>query len=253
MPRCWRAPAAGVLAEMRDERLVGLRNRHLGQRCVIVANGPSLNRMALGALRGEHVIGLNKIHLGLPRLGFYPRYLVAVNRTVIAQAAAAFGALNCVRFLGAQAALAAGLRPSALTHLVDTARPPARFSTDISLGMHEGWTVTHAALQVAYHLGYADVVLIGLDHRYRFDGLPNESHVLEGPDPNHFSEQYFGFGQRWDNPDLAESEVSYRAALEAFAADGRRVRDATVDGACTVFPKVDFNSLFPGPGRAEFP
>ena len=230
---------------MRDERLAALRDRHHGQRCFIVANGPSLNSMSLGVLRGEHVIGLNKIHLGLPRLGFYPRYVVAVNRTVIEQAAEALSALNCIRFLGAQAALAAGLQPTALTYLVDTSRPPARFCTDIALGLHEGWTVTHAALQVAYHLGYADVVLIGLDHRYRFDGSPNEARVLDGPDPNHFSEKYFGFGQRWDNPDLVESEVSYRTALQAFEAAGRRVRDATVDGACTVFPKVEFRSLFP--------
>jgi hypothetical protein len=225
-------------------RLQALRDRHRGQRCVIVANGPSLNRMCLAGLRHEHVIGMNKIFLGMRRFGFYPRYLVAVNPTVVQQSRAEIREMNCVKFIGARAARASGLDEDALTYIVDTDSPPARFSTDLSLGLHEGWTVTHAALQVAYHLGFADVVLIGLDHRYRFEGRPNESRRLEGADPNHFSEQYFGFGQNWDNPDLAESEASYRQALAAFVADGRRVRDATVDGACTVFPKADFEQIF---------
>lgn len=60
-----------------------LRDRHRGERCVIVANGPSLNRMALGFLRRESVIGMNKIFLGLPTFGFYPRYYAAVNPKVV--------------------------------------------------------------------------------------------------------------------------------------------------------------------------
>ena len=224
-------------------RLAWLKDRHCGQRCVIVANGPSLNRMDLRFLRHEHVIGMNKIHLGFATLGIYPRYYVVVNPKVAEQSAADIRALNCVRFVGARAARAAGLQDDALTHVVQTESPPARFSTDLSAGVHEGWTVTHVALQVAYHLGYTDTVLIGLDHRYSYQGPPNAEATLQGPDPNHFSDRYFGYGQRWDNPDLAQSEVSYRAALAAHQRDGRRVRDATVDGACTVFPKLDYRAL----------
>lgn len=136
------------------------------------------------------------------------------------------------------------MQEDALTHVVDVDRPPARFSTDLALGVHEGWTVTHVALQLAYFLGFSDVVLIGLDHRYSFEGRPNEARTLQGADTNHFSDRYFGYGQTWDNPDLERSEESYRAALEAFRRDGRRVRDATVDGACTVFPKADHREIF---------
>jgi len=225
-------------------RLDGLRDRHRGQRCVIVANGPSLNRMDLGFLRHEHVIGMNKIFLGFEKFGFYPRYYLAINPKVVQQALPQICALNCVKFIGLRAAREAGLEENALTHLVDTDNPPARFSTDLSRGMHEGWTVTHAALQAAYHLGFAEVVLIGMDHRYDFEGKPNEERRMTGADPNHFSEHYFGHGQTWDNPDLQQSETSYRSALEAFQRDGRRVLDATLDGACTIFPKADHRQLF---------
>jgi hypothetical protein len=225
-------------------RLKAMRHRHRGQRCVIVANGPSLNRMTLGFLRAEQVIGMNKIFLGLEDFGFYPRYYVAINPKVLRQSGAEIRALNCVRFLGARAARAVGLEEDALTHHVDTDYISTRFSSDLSLGLHEGFTVTHAALQVAYHLGYEEVVLIGMDHRYAFQGAPNEARVMQGADPNHFSDRYFGYGLIWDNPDLQQSEISYQAALEAFRRDGRRVLDATVDGACTVFPKIDYRAHF---------
>jgi hypothetical protein len=224
-------------------RLGWLRNRHQGERCVLVANGPSLNQMNLDFLRRETVIGLNKITLGLQRFGFYPRYYVAVNPKVLQQAGPEIRALNCVKFLG-EHAQSAGLVEDALTYVVRPAQRELGFSTDLAQGMLEGWTVTFAALQVAYHLGFDEVALIGLDHRYRFEGLPNETRVMHGPDPNHFSDQYFAAGQAWDNPDLARSEQSYRRALEAFERAGRRVLDATLGGACTVFPKVDYKTIF---------
>jgi hypothetical protein len=220
-------------------RLSRLAGRHAGERCVLVANGPSLNRMDLSGLRRELTIGLNKIFLGLDRFGFYPRYYVAVNETVLRQSADRIRALNCVKFLAARAA------EDGLTYLVRSTGDVPRFSRDLDQGLHEGWTVTYAALQVAWHLGFSEVVLIGLDHRYAFEGQPNESRVLAGPDSNHFDPGYFGHGQRWDNPDLARSEESFRIARQVFEGDGRRILDATPDGACTVFPKVRWPDLLP--------
>lgn len=54
----------------RDSRLARLRGRHEGERVVLVANGPSLNRMDLRFLQRETTIGLNKIYLGLRRFRF---------------------------------------------------------------------------------------------------------------------------------------------------------------------------------------
>lgn len=225
-----------------------LRHRHLGQSAVLIANGPSLARMDLTFLHGRTVIGLNKIFLGFKTFGFYPQYYVAVNPTVIEQSAAAIRELDCVRFLGSRGAR--GLfTPDALTHILNTDTPPERFCQDIAQGVHEGGTVTYAALQVAYYLGFAEIIIIGMDHRYTFAGAPNAPAVLAGPDPNHFCADYFGHGQRWDNPDLAHSEASYRLARQIYEADGRRILDATLDGACDIFEKIDWRALRPVPAR----
>ncbi|MEJ2125840.1 MAG: hypothetical protein P8Y47_13870 [Alphaproteobacteria bacterium] len=93
-------------------------------------------------------------------------------------------------------------------------------------------------------MGFKEVVIIGMDHHYEYSGAPNEAHFLEGADTNHFSPDYFGGGQTWDNPDLAHSKESYRIARAEFEKDGRRIIDATLDGACTIFEKADYRTLF---------
>ncbi|SER05602.1 6-hydroxymethylpterin diphosphokinase MptE-like protein [Thalassovita taeanensis] len=221
--------------------LLRFHDQHRGQRCVIVCNGPSLNQMDLGFLKNEIVFGLNKIYLGLERFGFYPRYMVAVNRKVIEQSADQYREMKCVKFVSDRGA---DLLPrDALTYHIRSKGMTGRFYRDITEGVREGHTVTHAALQLAYFMGFSNVVIIGMDHHFPQSGTPNAELRMQGDDPNHFSPDYFR-GHKWDAPNLEESEVSYRAAQEVFAADGRQITDATLGGHCQVFPKVDYRTFF---------
>jgi hypothetical protein len=108
----------------------------------------------------------------------------------------------------------------------------------------EGATVTNVALQLAFYMGFQQVVLVGVDHSFTSRGAPNQTVVSEGDDPDHFSPDYFGKGFHWQLPDLETSEVGYSLAQRAFRRAGRQVLDATVGGKLQIFPKVDYNSLF---------
>ena len=218
-----------------------LRDRHKGQRLVIVANGPSLNKMDLTFLKHETTLGMNKIHLGFAKFHFYPRYYVAVNDKVLVQAVDDIKAMTSVKFLSHRSAQL--FAEDALTYLLK-AKHSGGFCHDITQGVREGGTVTFVALQIAYYLGFNEVVLIGLDHRYKYQGRPNETTVWQGPDMNHFDPHYFGYGQTWDNPDLQKAEASYQLAKEEYERANRKILDATLGGACTVFDKVDYLELF---------
>lgn len=218
------------------------KNRHLGERCVIVCNGPSLNKMDLSFLKNEICFGLNKIYLGFRTFNFYPKYYVAVNEKVLRQSELEIKKLTCVKFLSNRCADIFNSNP--LTHIVNTLNPPARFSKDISQGLEEGWTVTFAALQIAFYLGFKEVVIIGMDHNFTYNGKPNEESKMEGNDPNHFHKDYFADGVKWDNPDLFNSEESYRIANEVFQGDGRNIIDATLNGRCNVFQKRSYKDIF---------
>jgi hypothetical protein len=118
------------------------------------------------------------------------------------------------------------------------------FSKDPARRIWEGSTVTYVAMQLAYYMGFKQVILIGVDHFFVTQGEPNKEVVSPGDDPNHFAPDYFGKGFRWQLADLENAEKAYRLAQECFEQDGREILDATVGGKLQVFPKVDYRTLF---------
>ena len=213
---------------------------------MIIGNGPSLNAMDLSVLRDTPTFGLNRANLLFDRLGGPTTYLVSVNRYVIEQSGAELLAAPVPKFLSWRHRR---LLPTVSDDVVyiRTVRRPG-FSTDIAgRGLWEGGTVTYVAMQLAYHLGFRDLVLIGVDHSFTTSGPAHQLVTSVGDDPNHFDPSYFGAGYRWQLPDLEMSEEAYKLARSAFEAAGGSIVDATVGGKLTIFPKVDFGSLFPRP------
>ncbi len=227
------------------QRLAALHNAHRGERCFILGNGPSLKRTDLSRLRQETTFGLNRIYLAFPQMDFTTTYYVAINHLVIEQCADDIQALSMPKFLpwGSRRHLGEPQGDTIFLDLVCRQRRPG-FSRDARRPMWAGATVTFAALQLAYHMGFRQVILIGVDHSFASKGPAGKTVVSEGDDPNHFDPRYFGKGFRWQLPDLETSEIAYRLAREAFERDGREVLDATIGGQLTIFPKVDYESLF---------
>ncbi len=223
-------------------RLGALRDIHKGERCFIIGNGPSLRQTDLTKLRGETTIGLNRIFLAFDELGFETSYLVSVNDLVIEQSSLELQALGMPRFFSWRSHR--HIQPDQDMYFLYTTYTGPRFARDVRGRLWEGATVTYVALQLAFFLGFKTVILIGVDHNFVTKGKPNETVVSQGDDPNHFHPGYFGKGFRWQLPDLETSERAYRMARTAYEDAGRIVLDATVDGKLTVFPKVDYLSLF---------
>jgi len=119
-----------------------------------------------------------------------------------------------------------------------------KFSTDVRGRVWEGATVTNVCLQLAFHMGFEQVILIGVDHSFAAKGKPNTTVVSNGDDLSHFDTRYFGKGFRWQLPDLDASEQGYWMARQAYDTAGRTVVDATIDGHLKVFPKVAFDTLW---------
>jgi hypothetical protein len=139
------------------------------------------------------------------------------------------------------------VQPSDDTIFLFTTYTGPKFSRDAGGRIWEGATVTYVTLQLAYFMGFDQVVLIGVDHNFTTKGQPNTTITSQGDDPDHFNAAYFGKGFRWQLPDLETSEFAYRLARNAYEQAGRQVLDATVGGKLTVFPKVDYDTLFKQP------
>lgn len=228
-------------------RLRALKNIHAGKRAFIIGNGPSLRQTDLGKLRDEFTFGLNRIYLMFPELGFSATYLVSINDLVMEQCAHEMAALTMPRFFAWRSRRHfEPLKPTAenLPTFLYTSYTGPRFASDVCGRVWEGATVTNVALQLAFHMGFAQVILIGVDHNFATKGQANQTIVSEGDDPNHFAPNYFGKGFRWQLPDLETSEIGYALARQAYEHSGREVLDATIGGKLTIFPKVDYNALF---------
>ncbi len=180
-------------------------------------------------------MGLNRVHLLRERFGFLPSCCVAMD--VVSQ----------IRYIGLDLeALAipkfvnwAGRRyvTQEATYFLRSLFAP-HFSTDIARGVYGGHSVTFAALQVVFHLGFSRVILVGKDHSYAIQGIPCTPIVSDGEEKNHFASGYYESGQIWRIPDYKGEEFAYSMAKEAFERAGREVLDATVGGHLDIFRKV---------------
>jgi hypothetical protein len=237
-------PAATFHPWRRDSvrRLAELRDRHRGQRCFIIGNGPSLKQTDLSRLKNEFTLGQNRIYLAFPDMGFTTSYYLSVNDLVVEQCAHEINSLTMPKFVSWRARK--WLQPSDNLYFIHTTYTGEKFAQDIRERVWEGGTVTYTSLQVAYYLGFEQVILVGVDHNYVTQGKPNATVVSEGDDPNHFHPGYFGKGYRWQLPDLVQWEDAYRLARRTYEADGRSVVDATIGGKLRVFPRVEYASLF---------
>lgn len=223
-------------------RLRSYNNVHKGERCFIVGNGPSLKLLDLSFLKHEFTFGMNRIYMAFDEMGFKTSYYVSMNDLVVEQCASDIQKMDIPRFLSWRARKWIKLEDG-IQFIYSTYTGP-RFSTDVTGRVWESATVTYVALQLAYYMGFETVYLIGVDHNFVTQGIPNSTVVSQGDDPNHFNPGYFGKGFRWQLPDLETSEIGYCMAKTAFEADNRRVLDATHGGKLTVFPKVNYTDLF---------
>ena len=225
------------------ERMYEYYNIHKGERCFIIGNGPSLKNTDLSKLKNEFTFGMNRIYLLFPELGFHTTYFASINDLVIEQCADDIAALPIPKFISWHSNHHFQRFPDDMVFLYTTYTGPG-FTYDVTRRVWEGATVTNIALQLAFYMGFERVILIGVDHNFASRGEANKTVISTGDDPNHFDPRYFGKGFRWQLPDLDTSEFAYSMARRAYEKAGREVLDATVGGKLTIFPKVDYTSLF---------
>lgn len=234
----------GNLARQNRATLQTLRGKHAGERCFVMGNGPSLARMDLTRLGREVTIGTNRVYLLFDQWQFMPTYYVCINELVLEQFTSDIEQLPMPKFLNWN-------RRSLFRHANNTMFLRVglgiqdHFCRDLAKTIASGGTVTFACLQLAYYLGFDEVILIGLDHSFVEKGIPNTTEVRTAEtDQSHCHPNYFPKGVKWQLPDLFRSERAYALARNAFERAGKRIVDATERGHCHVFEKAEFASFF---------
>jgi hypothetical protein len=223
---------------------------------VIIGNGPSLNDLDLTRLKSEYTIAVNGIFYAADKMGFDPSFYVVEDTAVMRDNLSEIVAYSAGhKFFPSIYRDVVGDLPDVTYFMMNRGfyepRSPnfcvPRFSMDPGQRLYSGQSVTLINLQLAYHLGFAEVVLIGMDFSYT---VPPEAIVegdvitSTGDDPNHFHPDYFGAGKVWKDPKLDRVLANYALAKLIFEADGRRILNATAGGRLELFERVDYARHF---------
>jgi len=244
------------------ERLMELKDKHRGQKCIIIGNGPSLNKTDFELLRGVATFGVNGIFYADERLPEPLSFYVVEDTKVFeenTEAVLAYGRERAGTFLlptlyspklGENDSPILFRMNGGFYRKDDPSFCRPRFSTNAAEALYCGQSVTIINLQLAYWMGFSEVGLIGMDFSY---AVPQGTQVSgihytsAGDDPNHFDPRYFGAGKTWKDPQLHRVLANYQLAKAIFESDGRRIVNCTVGGALEAFDRVDL-ATFVGAG-----
>ena len=223
-------------------KIMAFRDIHKGERCFILANGPSLSNTNFDLLENEITIGMNRGYLLKQRYNFMPTYLVSVDiQNQLKQFRKEFDNVQIIRFYNWNARFLFSKQENIIFLRLNN---KYKFEKDILNGIWYGHSVTFACIALAYYMGFQFVYLIGKDHLYKGTGRPKKKMISDGKEMNHFIDGYYKKGMRWDLPNFKAEEYAYKLAKEVFESDGRKIFDATKNGKLQIFEKVEFESLF---------
>ena len=237
-------------------KVARLKGKFAGERCFVVGNGPSLNKIDLTLLKSEYSFGVNLIFYKTQEMGYTPTFYTVEDSNIINDRVDEINRYECdymflparfrSRFKSGKNRIFINQDYSFYNQASLYFEVP-RFSQDCAAEVFCGQSVTILNLQLAYYFGFTEVYLIGMDFDYVIpDSALVNGAVIESTeeDVNHFHADYFGEGRKWHDPLLHNVLKSYRLAKLMYEMDGRRIFNATKGGKLELFDRVDFDSLF---------
>ncbi|NNV54904.1 6-hydroxymethylpterin diphosphokinase MptE-like protein [Limnovirga soli] len=248
----YKLASLGIFLSKNEKILAGLKDKHRGERCFLIGNGPSLNLLDLTKLKSEYTFGVNAIYLNYEKMQFHPTYYVVEDYLVAEDRCKEINAYKAPvhKFYGTYLdyVLQKDEKSIFLNVLMNYSEPfEPFFSQNPVRSLGVGGSVTFICLQLAFYMGFKEVYMIGFDHNYKVPeaDIDDKKVILSKEDDvNHFAPGYFGKGYRWHDPRVDRMTQGFSAARLAFEKDGRAVYNATAGGHLETFERVKYETLF---------
>lgn len=234
------------------KRIARYHNQYTGQRCFIVANGPSLKAEDLTLLhnRREITFAMNRIYKVFDQTPWRPTFYICEDELIAGGQQEEINAIEAEeKFIPIEIKWwhNVDIKDACYFHLNyhDEKRYPYSFSPDCAHQVDCRGTVTFTCMEFAAYMGFSEVYLLGVDHNYRVTIDINGNVVTDPNQKDYFTENY--------DTDIKDQVVhdmgnNTRAYLDAKAhleeAGGTTIYNATRGGKLEVFQRVDFDSLF---------
>ena len=232
------------------------KNIHKNERVFLIGNGPSLAETDLNLLKNENTIAMNRISMMYDKnKDWRPTYYIYCSSNVndkswgnewLSSVQSAITELSTTSFVAS--IFKERIDPQNKLHNVkwfdslSETKPNSKgdivkesFSTNIVDRIDKSGTTMNLALQLAYHMGFKEIVFIGTDLGWTKDvGTKN--------DPNHFDKNYRA---NISNPYKANQQMRnvHKLALSIFNKNKPHVKiyNASIKTVLDVYPIIQFD------------
>ncbi|MFK9089940.1 6-hydroxymethylpterin diphosphokinase MptE-like protein [Bacillus salipaludis] len=219
------------------ERLKTLKNKHKGERCFIVATGPSLTIEDLEKLRNEVTFSMNSICLAFNETDWRPTYYGIQDIGVFNKFEQDIKNLDVdCKFIADVISKHINISDdyfiyplNLLNHSVFHQKYNTKFSKDVFAEVFDGYTITYSLIQIAVYMGFEEIYLLGTDCNYS----SNMNHHFKNYD--HVDPSFLLAGDRMIS--------AYKEARKYADCNKIKIYNATRGGMLEVFERVDFDVL----------
>lgn len=222
-----------------------IHNSHLGKSCFVIGNGPSLTVEDLDKLAENHIdcFAMNRIYKIFPQTKWRPTYYVNTDWTLARDVLDSVDRVPAKqKFFPIQHMYEESFRKSIRKRALFCLKPPdaVGFKIDCTESLRGVGTVTIASIQLAAHMGYRNIYLLGVDHN--FDNIIDENGntvVNEGV-KNYFVDDYDTDILSEVTHDIGNTTRRYYEVQAYYPKNGVNIYNATRTTKLDVFPKVSF-------------
>ena len=196
-----------------------LENKHVGEDIIVMGTGPSLRDVPLEFLQSRLTFGSNGVYL---LDDFTPTYYACGDKGILERERTTLelwlpGTVGFVRFPYTD------WYPSTISYT----RRGNGFSITPEEGICTGGTATHAVLQIAYWMGFARVLMVGMDHDTLYNPVDEQEHF-------HSEYPYYpeihnakAVSERWRDDMLKLANHSFYLARTVFEDRGGEIINLT--------------------------
>ncbi len=224
-----------------------IHNSHLGESCFIIGNGPSLTIGDLTTLHDKKIdsFAVNRIYKIFEKTPWKPTYYVSTDAVMIRDYLPEVSALPIDhKFIPLQNKYYLGIKVKGAHYFF---RNDLRehdqadgFSLDCTEQINMRGTVTIACMQLAMHMGYRHIYLLGIDHNFDKVITENGEVIIDPSVKNYFCEGYDDDVAKEVQHDLGTTTKAYYDVRRFCDKYGVNIYNASRKTKLEAFPKVTF-------------
>ena len=234
------------------------KDKHYGERCFIVGNGPSLSLSDLNMLINEKTFAMNRIYKIFDKTVWRPTYYSFIDSTGIKEVYCdVLQNIKCCKFFDIQTCCSI-IDIDKKAHFENTFflqtisslyRRPNEYIKplfgEFPDTFWDGGTIAYTCLQLAAFMGFKEIYMIGFDAEYKVSLKCSGEYVFTEK-RDYFTDDYICSSSNiiHNIPRLEHSNFAYQSAREYAESHGITIKNATRGGKLEVFERIDFDSLF---------